>query len=744
MLAGSGWRRLRAALPRGGTLPEAVVWHRHRTLLLVLWAHVGGLIAFGLARGFPLAQCAVVLFPSALFGLGASWPGFRSTRVRPALAALGLLSTSAALVYLWNGAIEAHFHFFVMLALVSLYQDWVPYLLAVAFVLVHHGLLGAVSADHVFRHPMDSGSPWKWAVIHAVFVAAASVATIASWRYHEDARGEASQRASEQAALRRVAEAVATGGNQDQLFGLVAEEVAGLFGVEVAVVGRYDGECAQLVGTFGRTGVSVGHRLALSGDHSLALVARSGRACRLLFGEVTSTETLELAERAGVRESVAAPVTFRGRLWGGVVAATSREGVLPSDAEQRLADFAKLISLSIENAEARTELERRASSDPLTGLANHRVFHERLSAEVARARRHGRSLSLVLLDLDHFKRINDAHGHQVGDTVLVEFAARLLASAREGDFAGRLGGEEFGVLLPETDAIDALVMTDRLLSAVRGRPFAAAGTMTVSAGICDLTRAAGVEELARLADGALYWAKAHGRDVAFVYSPEVVEVLSAQERAERLARQRNLSSLRALAQAVDAKDRNTRQHSGRVADLSVRLAVALGWAIPDCARIREAGLLHDVGKIGVPDAILLKPDRLTAEEYEQVKLHAALGAQIASEVLDAEQVAWVRHHHERVDGGGYPDGLREAQLSEGALIMAVADSWDAMTGPREYRDALDIDQALDECRREAGRHFAGHVVTALERLHEVGALDQSTPAPEADGGAPRPASRSVM
>jgi putative nucleotidyltransferase with HDIG domain len=249
--------------------------------------------------------------------------------------------------------------------------------------------------------------------------------------------------------------------------------------------------------------------------------------------------------------------------------------------------------------------------------------------------------------------------------------------------------------------------------------------MTVSAGICDLSLATGSEDLAHLADGALYRAKANGRDVVVVYSPDVVQELSEEERAERLARQGNLASLRSLAQAVDAKDPHTRRHSERVAGLAVRLATTLGWPPAACARIREAGLLHDVGKIGVPGAILLRPGPLTALEYEQVKVHAELGAEIASEVLAPEQVLWVRHHHERADGAGYPDGLAEAELSEGALIMAVADSWVAMTGDREYRYALSLADALGECRREAGHHFAEHVVTALERLAETGALASS-------------------
>ncbi len=168
-----------------------------------------------------------------------------------------------------------------------------------------------------------------------------------------------------------------------------------------------------------------------------------------------------------------------------------------------------------------------------------------------------------------------------------------------------------------------------------------------------------------------------------------------------------------------------RRHSGRVADLAVRLATVLGWRIEECAMLRDAGLVHDVGKIGVSDAILLKAGRLTAAEREQVKLHAGLGAQIARDVLTYDQVGWVKSHHERWDGTGYPDGLRGEEIPPGARILAVADAFDHMTATRTYLKARTVEGAVAECRRLAGIQFAPEVVTALERLAEVGALARS-------------------
>ena len=185
----------------------------------------------------------------------------------------------------------------------------------------------------------------------------------------------------------------------------------------------------------------------------------------------------------------------------------------------------------------------------------------------------------------------------------------------------------------------------------------------------------------------------------------MVEELSAEERADRLQRVQALQSIRVLARAVDAKDTSTREHSERVADLAVALGTAIGWDTERLVRLREAGLVHDVGKIGVPDAILFKPARLTPAEYDEITRHAAIGAEMVADVLTPEQVSWVRGHHERWDGGGYPDGLAGDAIPDGARVLALADAWDVMTSERPYHAPLTVAEALAECRRCAGTQF---------------------------------------
>ena len=370
--------------------------------------------------------------------------------------------------------------------------------------------------------------------------------------------------------------------------------------------------------------------------------------------------------------------------------------------------------------------EREAARDPLTGLLNHRTFHERLAEEVTRAHADGTTLSLVLLDLDHFKLVNDTRGHQAGDALLVRVAQRLQETARTHDVLGRVGGEEFAWILPHCTEMEAVEAADRARVAIHGLAIEVEGlrATTLSAGVSSTDRASSPVDIYRLADGALYWAKAHGRDKVVSYSPEVVTALSASDEAAQLARSQALSAVNVLARAVDAKDPYTQRHSERVADLSIAIATALGWQIPEIVALRTAALVHDVGKIGVPDAVLAKHEHLDEEEWRVIRAHPGLGAQIVSGVLSADQVSWVRGHHERHDGGGYPDGLAGEDVPLGASVLAVADAWDAMTSDRPYRPALSIDEALRRCHEGRGTQFRPEVIEALDRLAEAGALDQ--------------------
>jgi diguanylate cyclase (GGDEF)-like protein len=498
---------------------------------------------------------------------------------------------------------------------------------------------------------------------------------------------------------------------------------------------------AESVRRAGLTGVAGGRRPALelwrrAGGASLVSVPDAGNDRRV---PARLRRLLDAGALVGVRLEALSCDRRRGpTVLGAFLICWEEAREIGRHDELVARSLAGLAALAVENARLHEatlgvldDARERAAQDPLTGLANHRTFHDRLGQEVARAGRHGRQLSLALFDLDRFKRVNDLHGHQAGDRALQALARVLGETAREGDMVARVGGEEFAWLMPETDALEAWHAAERARETISCTHLPGIGRVSVSAGVCGLEQASDAADLYRLADGALYWAKHHGRDVVFRYSPEVVRALSAEEQALGARRQQALQSIRMLARAVDAKDSFTRRHSERVADMAARIAARLGWSPERIELLHGTGLVHDVGKLAIPDHILTRPGPLTAEEYEQLKTHAAIGAEIVSEAFDAEQVAWVRGHHERWDGGGYPDGLAGGQITEGAAILALADAWDAMTSARPYRSAGRPEDAVDECLAERGRQFAPWAVDALLALRAAEGSGAATPEPRA-------------
>jgi diguanylate cyclase (GGDEF)-like protein len=521
----------------------------------------------------------------------------------------------------------------------------------------------------------------------------------------------------QQAALRELAVAVAEARPADVIYELVAKQAAEVSGVDSGAVVHFRGDgIGELVGSWRIGGKQTGALISLSGAAGAATVARTGRSARTGATEATNGQVFGGANRLSTMPGVAVPIRSRGELWGSLHVFSGPDEALPADLEDRLDVFADLVGFAITNTDASARLLSLATSDPLTGLLNHRAFQERVESEVSRARRYGRPLSVMLMDLDHFKTINDAYGHQAGDAALMQAARLLEAGARAGDVLARIGGDEFAMLLPETSAQDVLPIAERWSAEFRVAPVGVAVELTMSAGVCDLEYANGSKELLRLADTALYWAKAHGRNSVVAYSPETVDDWSSDARGDRMTRLQSFASIRSLAVLVDAKESPNGNHSERVAALVRRLAESAGWQPGQVDGLVEAAQIHDVGKIAVPQAILRKPARLTAEEYDLVKTHVALGTEIARGALDEHQALWIEQHHERFDGKGYPNGLAGAEITQGATLLALADSWDVMTVGRTYSESKTDSEALAECISLSGTQFSPDACDALRSL----------------------------
>jgi len=339
-----------------------------------------------------------------------------------------------------------------------------------------------------------------------------------------------------------------------------------------------------------------------------------------------------------------------------------------------------------------TEAVERADREPLTGLLNHRSFHKKLEQESEAARRTGLPLAVAMMDLDNFRFFNDGYGHSVGDDLLHQVAAALGAACRPGDTLARYGGDEFALLLPGLGAEGAVRLADRLVASLAGvgyRPpgYDAAIPLTLSIGIAVFPDdGPGRLETLAAADARLGRVKSGGNGHG---------ALTDRLRAQLPCSLADFSMLNALVTAVDAKDRYTRRHSEDVMAYSFQIAQELGLDEKEQRRTLLAALLHDVGKIGVPDPILRKPGKLTDEEFEAIKQHPMMGSIIIGAVPGFEgALDAVRHHHERWDGLGYPFGLRGEETPLTARIMAVADAFSAMTTDRPYRKGMGEGRAL--------------------------------------------------
>jgi diguanylate cyclase (GGDEF)-like protein/putative nucleotidyltransferase with HDIG domain len=339
----------------------------------------------------------------------------------------------------------------------------------------------------------------------------------------------------------------------------------------------------------------------------------------------------------------------------------------------------------------RERLTLVSRTDPLTGCLNRRGFGERVKAELEEATRSGRPLTLVLLDLDNFKAVNDVDGHAAGDELLCWVVNELRETVRPNDSVGRLGGDEFAVLAPGASQANSIVIARRIREALSER-------IGVTTGIaCFPIDGADREELYRSADTRLYELK-HGQSEQIGAGP------------------RELSWAAALARAVDARMAVPAEHSSRVAGYAAGIAERMGWEGKELEHLRIAAMLHDVGKVPVPDHILQKPGPLDETEYDEVKKHAATGAEMVSRVDGVAVIApWIRHSHENFDGSGYPDGLTGEAIPLASRILLVADAFDAMTSDRPYRVALSVEAALDQLRRNAGRQFDPQCVEAFEQ-----------------------------
>jgi len=388
-----------------------------------------------------------------------------------------------------------------------------------------------------------------------------------------------------------------------------------------------------------------------------------------------------------------------------------------------LSVFSNRIATTLTNALVLAQSKLQAISDPVTGLYNHRHLHEQIRKGIEEARNNQTPMSLIVLDIDSFKLFNDTYGHSIGDMSLRSVADMIRLSLQDQGMAFRFGGDEFAIILKQLDNADACLIAEairkRAVELSHRATHEAMSSLSISLGVATFPESGETSEaLFHAADLALYVAKAEGKNLVKSATHLLQNELSSDhENANKTAlfaknlgvsnvSGMELQVINALITAVDAKDQYTHKHSISVANLSTTLAERVGLKRPAVERVRLGALLHDVGKIGIPDVLLRKDDKLTHQEYETVKRHPAIGAQIISPIQSFEvYIPIVMHHHEWFNGAGYPLGLKEEEIPIEARIVSICDAYDAMTSNRPYRKAMPEKQALALIQGLLGTQF---------------------------------------
>jgi diguanylate cyclase (GGDEF)-like protein/putative nucleotidyltransferase with HDIG domain len=407
--------------------------------------------------------------------------------------------------------------------------------------------------------------------------------------------------------------------------------------------------------------------------------------------------------------------------------------------------------LILTNNELKDQLKQSLSIDPLTSLVTHSHFQQRLNFELKRSERNQEPLSLIMIDVNNIKQINESHSHILGDEVISYVAEILKENIRDIDIAARFSGDKMAVMLPNTNSRCARIIAERFESEVSNSKYLDIGNITVSIGIASWPdNSKDKQALLNNADKALSLAKKECKKLAKStiinaddlimlneFSPEKTSILLEDYKSIYdgtiddelinnlyLADQMQYNStllleiITSLAAAIDAKDSYTRGHSQAVSRYSELLCQELGLAKEETEKIKIGALMHDIGKIGIPENVLGKPTMLDDEEWQIMKQHPTIGARRIIQPISAlnDLIPVVEHHHERWDGTGYPYGLRQNEIPLGARIVSIADAFHTMTTDRPYRNSLGYDEAVERLVSGSGAQWDHSLVQSFLRI----------------------------
>ena len=506
-------------------------------------------------------------------------------------------------------------------------------------------------------------------------------------------------------------------------FDRFSQELKKVLPVDWATIALADGEELHFLALSSTTPTpwKAEERIPLSGTGTEWVMKEQKTAYEPDLAKHKRFSTGEKHLKQGILSIVYSPLISAGNSIGSLIIASRYPQAYNANQINLLEQLASQITAPIENSQLYYQAREKARIDELTGLFNRRHFEERLKEEITRHARYGGTFSVLMLDLDSFKIYNDIFGHPAGDELLRQVGVLIKGSIRTSDQAFRYGGDEFVVLLPHIDTDSAYHAAERIRQDVARHMQLISSGVTVSIGVANCPDNGVIPaDLVNIADTALYYAKYNGGNRTYlptkVLSTPVPEV-------SRETRSPSLAAIYALTTAVDAKDHYTYTHSHKVRGYAIALAEAIGSAPDVVSRLSAASLLHDIGKIGVPDHILTSKEPLTREELEQIKTHPRLGVTIIANVPGlAPCVPAILYHHENYDGSGYPEGLKGESIPLEARILAIANAFADMTSDRPYRRALSREQAIAELKSHAGTQFDPKLAQAFINAVESGAI----------------------
>jgi len=406
-----------------------------------------------------------------------------------------------------------------------------------------------------------------------------------------------------------------------------------------------------------------------------------------------------------------------------------REGAFNYDDISFLSSVSSVGSIAVKNSRLYQKVYMEARTDELTGLLNRKYFYEVLNDEYVRNK--NQSLALIILNIDDFKLYNQLYGIREGDKALQKIARIIIASVGDSGHVARYSGKEFAVILPRYDMLSAKNLAESIRKQILNMNKSDADytikVLTVSGGVCALPYAASnVKELMDNADMAVYQVKRKGKNAIMLSTGSAVETPSEEnDKSEHIESiySEYASTIYALTATIDTKDHYTFSHSKNVAYYASELAYACGLNEDSVEIIREAALLHDIGKIGIPEHILNKPGKLTREEFDIVKGHVENSVGIIRHLPSLDYVIpAVIGHHERYDGKGYPRRIAGEDIPLSARILCMADAFDAMISKRIYKEPYTVKYALEEITRQAGKQFDPKLASLLVDLVGCGKI----------------------